>query len=295
MKKLLLILLISSVGCAQNEGTINSAGSKLYYRTFGSGKPLLIINGGPGMNSNGFVSIAQTLSDHYKTILYDQRGTGKSTLEKSDSTTITMDLMVADMENLRTALHIDKWSILGQSFGGMLAAYYATKHPEHIDRIVMSSSGGIDLGLLSNGNLIVEKLNKTQRDSLDYWNAKIAAGDNSFATRLGRGRALAPAYLYNKKNVPTIAQRLTESNQQINGLVWQDMQRIKFNCAPMLKNYKKPVLILQGKNDILPVSIAEKIHDAFPNSQLLLLDKCAHYGWLDAPDQYLKAVNNFLN
>jgi proline iminopeptidase len=87
---------------------------------------VLIINGGPGMNSDGFVGVAQKLSKNNRTIIYDQRGTGRSTLTKTDTSTITMKLMAADIEALRKQLNIKSWIILGHSFGGMLASYYAS-------------------------------------------------------------------------------------------------------------------------------------------------------------------------
>ena len=294
MKQFLLLLFLPFLVISQTEGTITNGNAKIYYRTFGSGTPMLIINGGPGMNSNGFVPLAEKLSARNLTILYDQRGTGKSTIDKTDTSTITMDLMVTDIETLRKHLKIEKWVILGHSFGGMLASYYATKHPETIESMIMSSSGGIDLGLFSNGNSITEKLSSAERDSLNYWNAKIDKGDTSFAARIGRGRAMAPAYVYNKKHVGTIAQRLTEGNSLVNGLVWQNMRKINFNCAPALINFEKPVFIIQGKNDILDLSIAQKIKSAFKNTELLLLDKCGHYGWLDREKDYYAAIENFL-
>ena len=68
---------------------VNNDGSKTYYKTFGKGEPLLIINGGPGMNSNGFEDMAKTLGENQQTIIYDQRGTGKSKLSKLDSKSIS--------------------------------------------------------------------------------------------------------------------------------------------------------------------------------------------------------------
>lgn len=295
-KRLFLLLLISGCAFSQTENTISQPGAKLSYRVFGQGKPMLIINGGPGMNSDGFAALAQKLGAHNRAFIYDQRGTGKSVLDKIDAATVTMDLMVADIETLRKHLEIDKWIVFGHSFGGMLASYYATKHPENIDKLILSSSGGVDLALRNGvANRITDKLTQTERDSLAYWNRKIDRGDTSYKTRIGRGRALAPAYVYDKKFVPIIAERLTQSNLNINQLVWDDMQKTRFNCTPHLKGFNKPVLILQGKNDILDISIAETSHKAFPNSTLVLLDKCGHYGWLDAPEDYYNAIHNFLN
>lgn len=295
MKRILAIVLFSVVACAQPK-SIESSGSTLSYRTFGDGEPILIINGGPGMNSDGFVSLAEKLSTYNRTIIYDQRGTGKSTLAKIDASTITMDLMVSDIENLRKHLGYEKWIVLGHSFGGMLASYYATVHPQRIDKLILSSSGGIDLELLDYvGENLRDKLSEKQRDSLDYWNQKIASGDTSYKARIGRGRALAPAYVFDKKNAPAIAVRLTQGNSAVNGLLWQDMQRIKFDCAEKLRKFKQPALIILGKNDILDIKTAEKAHAALPNSTLVLLDNCGHYGWLDREDAYFSAIRKFLN
>jgi len=280
---------------AQTEGySTNSDGSKTYYKTFGKGEPLLIINGGPGMNSNGFEDMAKTLAESQETIIYDQRGTGKSKLKDLNSKTISMKIMADDIESLRKHLKIQKWSILGHSFGGMLGSYYATVYPNSINKLVLSSSGGVDLTLLKTENLIERNLTKAEKDSLNYWNAKIEKGDTSHETRLGRGRALAPAYVYDQKYVPIIAERLTQGNSKINGLLWDDMQKINFDCKPKLKSFKNPVLIIQGKQDVISNEIGELAHKTFPNSKLILLENCRHYGWLDAKEKYFSEVNSFL-
>ncbi len=292
---LLFFVVIYVDASAQTDGIIKNKDSEIFYRIFGSGKPLLIINGGPGMNSDGFVSLAKKLSAEHQTIIYDQRGTGRSILEKTDASTITMKLMVEDLERLRTHLKIEKWSILGHSFGGMLASYYATLYPDKIESLVLSSSGGIDLDLLNYVSTnINSKLNSTALDSLNYWTRKIGAGDTSYYARLQRGMLLAPAYLYDKKNVPLVAERLTQGNTAINNLVWADMQKIKFDCTRALSSFAKPVLIIQGKQDIIEERTGVKAHKAFKNSRFVLLEHCGHYGWLDNEAVYFKEVKKFL-
>jgi len=281
---------------AQSEGLINNGNAKIYYRTFGKGSPVLIINGGPGMNSDGFVELAKRLSGNHQTIVYDQRGTGRSLLQPIDDQTISMDLMVQDIEVLRKHLKISQWIVFGHSFGGMLASYYATLHPGNINALVLSSSGGIDLELrTSAGGNIFNRLTKKERAAVNYWQAKIDAGDTSYTTKLKRGMALAPTYVYDRKNVPVIAERLTQSNMRINSLVWQDLEKIKFNCVEKLAGFTQPVLIIQGKQDVVEEKIALKAKTVFKNSTLLLMDRCVHYGWLDRPDLYYPAVENFLD
>jgi proline iminopeptidase len=80
-KKIFLFVFLSLFGhsFAQTEGfSKNTDSSQTYYKIFGEGTPILIINGGPGMNSNGFEPMAKILAEKYQTIVYDQRGTGKS-------------------------------------------------------------------------------------------------------------------------------------------------------------------------------------------------------------------------
>lgn len=293
----ILILLLITTNCnSQIDGTAKGIdNTPIYYRTFGSGKPLLIINGGPGMNSNGFEELAIKLSKNNQTIIYDQRGTGKSILKKLDSTTITMDLMIEDMERLRKELNIEKWSILGHSFGGMLASYYATKYPKNIDKLILSSSGGIDLGLLNYvGESINSKLSKVELDSLAYWNKKIEAGDTSHSTRLGRGRSLAPAYLYNKKYIPILAERLTQGNATINQLIWNDLQKINFDCTEKLKTFNNQVLIIQGRQDIIKPETVQKAQKVLKKSKVVYMEHCGHYGWLDNEKVYFREINAIL-
>ncbi|MBF4517300.1 alpha/beta fold hydrolase [Flavobacterium sp. ANB] len=292
---LFISLLFIANTFAQTEGyATNNDSSKTYYKTFGKGEPLLIINGGPGMNSNGFEDMAKILAESQETIIYDQRGTGKSKLAALNSKTISMKLMADDIESLRKHLKIKKWNVLGHSFGGMLASYYATVYPNSINKIVLSSSGGIDLTLLKTENLIERNLSKVEKDSMNYWNDKIEKGDTSHAARLGRGRAMAPAYVYDRKYVPIIAERLTQGNSVINGLLWDDMQKINFDCAVKLKTFKNPVLIIQGKEDVISNQIGELANKTIPNSKLILLENCRHYGWLDAKEKYFHEVNSFL-
>ena len=210
-----------------------------------------------------------------------------------DSSTINMDLMVRDMEALRKHLKIDSWIILGHSFGGMLGAYYTAHHPDKVDGIIFSSSGGLDLGLLEYVD-IRSKLSESERDSLIYWNRRIAEGDTSYYARLQRGKNLAPAYLYNREHIPVIAERLTQGNSTINGLIWSNLQQINFDTKDSLRTFHKPVLIIQGKQDIIIEETARIAENTLSNSKVVLLDRAVHYGWLDREEAFFDEIFSFL-
>ncbi|MEP2772162.1 MAG: alpha/beta fold hydrolase [Fulvivirga sp.] len=266
------------------------------YQTFGKGDPLVIINGGPGMNSDGFAPIAREIAERYNlmTIIYDQRGTGKSSLDAVNDKTISMELMVKDLESLRKHLGVKSWIVMGHSFGGMLASFYVTQYPDAIDKLILSSSGGYDLSLLSTLN-IRRNLTANQLDSLNYW-SHLSSINSSAETSYMRAKYLAPAYLYydSDKHISKIAERLTQVNMDINQLVFSNMQVINFDCSTALKSFEKPTLIIQGVNDVLGIEIAKNTHEILPNSKLVLIDQCAHYGWLDQPEEFFSSLAEFL-
>lgn len=296
MKRAILLLILvfqTFLNYSQEEKFIPQSNSVIHYQTFGKGNAILIINGGPGMSSEGFVPLAKELSKNHQTIIYDQRGTGLSKIAKIDDTTITMDLMVEDIETLRKHLKIDSWVVMGHSYGGMLAYYYASKYPENIKAMIQSSSGGMDLSLLNSLNL-TNRLSRTERDSLNFYNSKITQGDTTYATRLNRGKFLAPAYLYNKKYVPIIAERLTQGNRNINNLVWSNLRAIDYDVKKEMRNFRKPVLILQGSDDIVDKQVAKTSHNVLPNSKLVILQNTSHYGWLEQREKYFGEIAIFL-
>ena len=266
----------------------------LHVNTYGQGEPILIINGDPGMNSKSFTSLAKELGKNNLAILYDQRGIENSTISEVSTKTMTMDFMVKDIETIRNHFNFNQWIVLGHSFGGMLASYYVSKHPENIEFLILSGSGGYDLTITRNLNL-QSKLNQTERDSLNYWNRQISQGDTTYQARYNRGKYLAPAYIYDKKHTPVVAKRLTQGDRTINNLIWQNIRAIDFDCTQAFKNFKQPVLIIQGKQDVMDVAIAESSHELLSNSQLVFIDKCAHYGWLEQPEIYFKAIEAFLS
>ena len=288
-----LFLMLPQLLPAQESQFLKADGNLLHYRIFGTGEPLLIINGGPGMSSEGFVPLAKELSAGHQVIIYDQRGTGLSKMPDINSSSMKMDLLVEDLESLRKHLGLEEWIVLGHSFGGMLAYAYAAQHPERVKAMIQSSSGGMDLSLLSNLD-ISGALTETERDSLQFFSELIANGDTSRTTLLKRAEFLAPPYVHDRKHIPVIAERLTQGNSLINSLLWNDMRRIGFDTKSQLKTFQKPVLILHGDSDVVSPELSKQAHLLLRNSRLVILPKTGHYGWLDAKELYFSSISEFL-
>lgn len=99
------------------------------------GKPVLVVHGGPGGGTNSFMRRFHD-PKHYRIILFDQRGCGRSTPHASLEENTTWHL-VADMEALRRHLGIERWQLFGGSWGSALSLAYAEAHPERVSELVL--------------------------------------------------------------------------------------------------------------------------------------------------------------
>jgi proline iminopeptidase len=110
---------------------------EIYYEECGSksGKPAVVLHGGPGGAINTTMRRFFDPS-RWRVTLFDQRGCGKSRPNASlqDNTTWTL---VEDIERLRKRLGIDKWTVFGGSWGSTLALAYAITHPERVQGLVL--------------------------------------------------------------------------------------------------------------------------------------------------------------
>lgn len=114
-----------------------SALHEIYYEECGNpdGKPALLVHGGPGGGSNPTMRRYHDPED-YRIILFDQRGCGRSTPHASIEENTTWDL-VSDMEALREKLGVERWQLLGGSWGSTLALAYAQTHPERVSELIL--------------------------------------------------------------------------------------------------------------------------------------------------------------
>lgn len=121
------------------EGYVDAHGVMIYYTTVGRGQPLMIVHGGPGDSHDYFLPYLLPLARTNKLIFIDERGSGRS--EKlEDVKQYTVENMAADVEAVRVALGLGKISLLGHSYGGVLAQAYALKYPEHLSHLVLAST-----------------------------------------------------------------------------------------------------------------------------------------------------------
>lgn len=294
---LLLFVLSLSVQAQSDTGRIETIGATIYYKIYGNkGKPTLLIGGGPGFSSNYLHQTATELSKQQMIILYDQRGTGKSTVDSYDKMNVSIHRNVKDIEALRNHFKINKLNIIGHAYGSALAMMYANKYPNRVDKLILSSTIGLNLDFVQPmmANL---KLRLDTKSLIDEQTDFSSAHKGSQEAYRKRFDLYADAYIYNKANL-SIAREMHNQPRdyvaEINQILWEEMINNDYSIEAQMKYYRGKVLIIHGRQDVIGESVPIYTHQAFPNSELLFINEASRYIWLDQPEVYYQTINDFL-
>lgn len=282
-----------------DEGSVRREGFSLHYRTVGSGVPLLLLSGGPGFEVDYMSGIAQELGSSYKCILLEQRGTGRSQPPNPTAAQMTVKLFVDDIEAVRASLNIDRLMILGHSWGGMLAMAYAAAYPDHVESLILVDSGGMDLSFGANfGDNLTSRASMSERQELEKAEAAIEHASDAKALNaaiVADNRLRTPLYFFNRALADKLLALLpNDSNPHRVFLLMQDDLVHNYHVQSGMKSLTRPALVIQGRQDPMPETVAIAIHETVRNSQLVFIDQCGHFPWIEQPEAFNSAVRTFL-
>ncbi len=270
----------------------------VYFRVIGEGEPLLIIGGGPGDASDRYLSLCELLSENVQCIMPDQRGTGKSIPTVFDSTTISIELTLADFEAIRKKLGFKKWNILGFSYGGFLASLYAHFYPESVSSMVLLGSAGLNTGFFGYfRDNIFSRMQTADKDKYEFWADSARYVNDPHHALAEIVRAMMPGYFYDRKKSLIISEAITDTSFDIHGIgkwIWSDIQKSNLDLTKMESKFTDQVLILHGRQDPLGESVPLNIKNYYNNSELIFVEKAGHYSWIEQPAMIKKSINNFV-
>lgn len=117
---------------------VNIWGKNIWYDIYGAehSDTLLYLHGGPGASCLDFVNQAKALSGKMRVVIFDQLGVLRSDAI-AESESYSMEYQIEMVEEMRKILGIEKWSVLGHSYGGMLAVLYASACPDSVHKIIL--------------------------------------------------------------------------------------------------------------------------------------------------------------
>ncbi|MGP4043067.1 proline iminopeptidase-family hydrolase [Streptomyces sp. 2A115] len=286
-------------------GTIDFNGWSTWYRMTGEpGRtPLVVLHGGPGAGHDYTLRIANIAQQGRPVVHYDQLGIGLSThLPGNGADFWTVQLFLDELDNLLKALGIaDAYHILGQSWGGMLAAEHAVRRPAGLRGLVIANSpASMELWLSGAAELRSALPPEVQRTLL----AHEAAGTTDHP------EYLAAEQVYNERHVcrvvPTPSEvQATWDNIAADPTVYHTMNGPnEFHVVGTLKDWSVidrlhlidvPTLLVSGRHDEATPATLKPFADRIPDVRWHMFEHSSHMPHVEEEDLYLQVVGAFLD
>jgi proline iminopeptidase len=315
MKRLLLSLCFiliwqasgSCLAQTSQEGFITTPdGVRLFYKVVGSGSDVLVaVHGGPGNSLNSILPDLEPLAKNRRVIYYDQRGNGRSDLIK-DRERLSISKHIADLETVRLHFKLDKMTLLGNSWGGLLVSAYAAAHPDRVQRMILHSPAPPTKAFLIEDAEEIQSRVEQRFNSDQVRRFRIVSNPQTWV-KAEDPRAvcreffqlLLPLYMSKpetgsrfKGDVCSGSEEAVRNQQVVNMHIWHSLG--EFNLLPSLGVVKAPVLVIHGAADPIPVEASEAWASAMPNARLLILKDAGHIPQIEQPEIFFKAIETFL-
>ncbi len=289
-------ILISPEG---QEGCVNvNQQDHLYYQIFGSGDPIVVVNGGPGLDQTYLLPQMQELAKNHTVIFYDQRGTGRSLDAKVDAETMTLHQFVEDLENLRKTLGYSKITLLGHSFGAFIAMHYAIKYQDHLKSLVfVHPHPATSVGYQAFEDYSAKALAPLE-PQLNQITNRQSFNDYDPETIIQYYRLLFKIYFADPFKVDQLTLTFTKATAEasfkvLDFFIKNDLAK-PYDLRPQLSQIKVPTLIVHGDKDPIPLWTAEQLKEVIPYARMVVLKNCGHFPYIESPAEFFKEVSDFL-
>lgn len=261
-------------------------------------RTLLLLNGGPGLPCDYLLTPHLALLDQGWTVVsYDQLGCGQSD-KPTDRTLWTLPRYVGELEEVVAALGLDRFHLLGHSWGTWLGTEYALRNQGRIASYVIAD-GDCDTPHL------VEQLEKL-RSALGHDTVAMMKRHEAAGT-IAHPEYQAAITLLNYRHVCRLQEwpePLTRSLAQWNMGPYETIQgpneftytgNIRdWTLIPKLGELRIPCFVFCGEYDELPPACSVRIHNALPRSQLHVFEGCSHMPFYEDPGAYFPRLLRFL-
>lgn len=252
----------------------------IYYEVHGDGFPLVMITGLSANIDWWDPRIMQETSKKFKTVIFDNRDTGRTDKSKAG---YTIKTLADDTAGLMNSLKIQRLHVLGISMGGMIAQEFALNYPRMVEKLVLLSTTCGGPKSVSPPPQLMDLLTKPREGMTAEERAKMAipiifAGDYIKS---------------NPDNIKQFTQRMLKAPIAGDAYLRQIQAIMKFDTYERLPNIKAPTLVMAGKKDILVMPQNSKIlADRILGAKLVYLENSAH---LLFPEMFEKTIRTLLD
>lgn len=272
-------------------------GHRVYVEQCGNpeGVPVIVLHGGPG---GGCSPAMRRYFDptHYRIVLFDQRGCGRSRPHASIEANTTWHL-VSDIERIRETLNVPQWILFGGSWGATLALIYAQTHPERVRHAILRGvflmtqaeldwfyAGGAGQFWPDVWARFVDPIPEDERgDLIQAYGRRLFSGDQTLETRFARSWASWENTLASISNDGPGGDSPAEYARAFARLENHYFQNLGFldGDGHILRHIGRlaeiPGTIVQGRYDMIcPPASAHKLSKAWKRSELMIVPRAGH-------------------
>ena len=264
-----------------------SDGVSLFVEQLGSGFPLIVLHGGPGLDHSMFRPYLDPLADEFRLLYVDERGQGRS--ERVDPETLSLEVFARDVDLIAETLGLERFALLGHSFGAIIA----TKHAIELGTAaayVISGGGDSSASLTSDVEVSLAAMGEAGVPIADSWEQEKAVQSEEELMELMRVQmpfhfAGEPPLGYCEDTVwsPEVLRHFASDGYG------------NFDYTADLARATAPTLVIVGEHDRTTTTRAARVlHEGIPGSELVVVPGVGHMSFVEAPEAYLGAVRAFL-
>ncbi len=272
----------------------SSDGVRLAYATSGEGPPLVraatwLTHLEQDWHGPVWGHWCRELSKQSQLIRYDERGCGLSERKLRD---LSFDDWVADLESVVDHMELDRFDLFGMSQGGTVAIEYAARHPERVNKLILTGATPTNWN-----DPLAPKDIKTQWEALSNL-AKVGWGEHGSAFVQPFAHMFIPEA--EPQHIDWYADLSTKTaSKDVAGLIFDVLGSMNvIETLPKLREHEIPTLIMQSERDaMVPLLAAQFVAAELPNAQFITLDSANHILLEDEPafKVLLDAVDDFLH
>jgi pimeloyl-ACP methyl ester carboxylesterase len=253
-------------------------GTELWVEVRGQGPPLVLVEG-MGVGTWMWERQVDALAEHFRTVTYDLRGSGRSAAPPGP---YSIAQMADDLAGVMDALGIESAHVLGVSFGGMVAQEYALTRPERVERLVLVSTTA---GGVSHVPMTMETLALFMD----------ATGTERERVRKKLPLAFTAAWLADEARVERMVDQRLAQPQQAHAFQAQAAAGAVFDASQRVSAIRAPTLVLAADADVVvPVENARYLAARIPGARLRVWEGLGHQFFVEAADSFNAEVITFL-
>jgi proline iminopeptidase len=264
-------------------------GVTLFERRIGSGPPTVLLHGGPGAHHDYLLPGFDALARGRELIYYDQRGGGRSAVSRE--TPVGWREQVADLEGLRQVWELERLTLAGYSWGGLLALLYAIEFPDRVASLALISpapawrEARVEFERRFAERNLAPAL---QRERAALRESGLRERDPDAYARKLFELSVAPYFSDPARAHDLTPFRVTGRTQQE---VWSSLG--DFDLRPALASMPIPALVIHGEDDPIPLATAKSVASLL-GAEFHQLPHCGHVPYVEAHEKFVRLMDAFL-